>query len=921
MTSPDDSIDVTVRLRDDLSRPAGRAEEAVEDLGREVKQLDRELDRVDVSGAAAATAIGRVGTTSKVVSAQVDDLGDDAARTARQLKALERATKDAASANTAVAKSLEVTDAKLKAVKKASRTFEDRLTSMRKGLKSTMSDLRKFGRTLVTVFKLPAIITGVTLLIGLVSALGAASVAAVGALGPVVGVAAALPGLLIAVKSSTALIKASVGPSAEAAKVIAEYGANSKEAAEALSKLNPEARTFALQLGALQQVGEGLRTTAQRGLLPGLGEALERASVLTPIVDRATARLGATLGELARRAAGTATTPIFQRDLARIGETNARVVGFLGEGAIHLGRALVILTSAAGPMLESLALMFRRGSALAVVWLENKRNSGELTDFFTRSMTVFRGVLKFFRDIGVALINTFKGGAELGGDMGKSLGDLAERWREWSGSVEGQTAIKDFFNDAKPVVKEVGLLLKDVFKAFGSAGANGDLAPLIAQLRTELLPAVVELAGSFTGENGLGSSIIRVATAFSEALGAMEYGPLVDIAETVSGLLVGTSKLIDTVPGLGTFIATLLTVGILAQVPGMKMGVKLFARFGKAVATSDTTARLLGKSMGLLGKAARGLFGGLKLILTGLRLLSIALVTTPVGLVILGITLLVGALVLLYKKSETARNIMQAAFRGIGKVVLTVWDGILAGMQKVFEVLGKLPGKWGAPFRKAAESVGVARTALDGVKTKLDEIGKPKSILIELSGAETARNTLAGLAAQRDYLASPTARSGQYDRRLTANFAGGNVSTAERSIVGELGPELFVPRIGNISVVGADSPEVVKFSQPGYVVPAAGTPRSIAKDVPDWVLDRLGRAESLPAAVPGWAQAKAEQRVPVAAGGGDSTPYEPPLPPPQVHVHGGDLQAVEAAVERAYHRLEQQRRERSGRRPGERRTW
>lgn len=50
-------------------------------------------------------------------------------------------------------------------------------------------------------------------------------------------------------------------------------------------------------------------------------------------------------------------------------------------------------------------------------------------------------------------------------------------------------------------------------------------------------------------------------------------------------------------------------------------------------------------------------------------------------------------------------------------------------------------------------------------------------------------------------------------------FAGGPIVGGRTYMVGELGPEAFVGRNGNVSLIGSNGPEITKFPQGGFVVP------------------------------------------------------------------------------------------------------
>lgn len=59
------------------------------------------------------------------------------------------------------------------------------------------------------------------------------------------------------------------------------------------------------------------------------------------------------------------------------------------------------------------------------------------------------------------------------------------------------------------------------------------------------------------------------------------------------------------------------------------------------------------------------------------RLLNTAFLTSPLGLVIVGLTLLVGGLILAYKKSETFRNIVNSVWASIKTAIVDTWNNYI----------------------------------------------------------------------------------------------------------------------------------------------------------------------------------------------------------------------------------------------------
>lgn len=107
------------------------------------------------------------------------------------------------------------------------------------------------------------------------------------------------------------------------------------------------------------------------------------------------------------------------------------------------------------------------------------------------------------------------------------------------------------------------------------------------------------------------------------------------------------------------------------------------------------------------------------------------------------------------------------------------------------------------PLSKAENKANGVLTAVNGLKAFVPD---PIDFKITVNGQ--AVNSLADLAALR------------YGTRA----AGGPVTTDRPWLVGELGPELFVPRVGPIKVLGADGPEFGRFSTPGFVIPNHALP-------------------------------------------------------------------------------------------------
>lgn len=95
------------------------------------------------------------------------------------------------------------------------------------------------------------------------------------------------------------------------------------------------------------------------------------------------------------------------------------------------------------------------------------------------------------------------------------------------------------------------------------------------------------------------------------------------------------------------------------------------------------------------------------------RALNLAMRANPVGLLITAVTVVIGLLVLAYKRSETFRNIVNGVFTAVGRVASTVAGAI----RKAWEVL---TDKLGGFFTAARDKIG---DAFEAMKSTAERVG------------------------------------------------------------------------------------------------------------------------------------------------------------------------------------------------------
>lgn len=129
-------------------------------------------------------------------------------------------------------------------------------------------------------------------------------------------------------------------------------------------------------------------------------------------------------------------------------------------------------------------------------------------------------------------------------------------------------------------------------------------------------------------------------------------------------------------------------------------------------------------------------------------LVNAALTANPIGIVIVSLVLLGAAFVVLWKKSQTFRTIVTAAFREVAQAGLWMVEQVLGYLATLLNGLGHLPGKLGAPFRTAGAAVQDMKNKVTDLRTGLDSLGKGVTIPVHAVNDVRASGA-AGVAARQ----------------------------------------------------------------------------------------------------------------------------------------------------------------------------
>ena len=419
--------------------------------------------------------------------------------------------------------------------------------------------------------------------------------------------------------------------------------------------------------------------------------------------------------------------------------------------------------------------------------LNKKENVNSLNAILSNSAIFVKNIGAALAPVGQAFLAVASVGSNYFTQLTDGAGQAAEKFGAWVQQAKESGKIADWiqggiaaFKQLFAVLADVGGIVADVFKGL-SGGAEGAISPL-----AQVLDTIHKFTSSVEGQralNALGDALRAVGGAVSQVLAAAlkAIGPLIE--------------------PLGTAFASLATTVAGILTPAINFIAPVLENVAKFIAANLSWITPLIIAIGLWTAAQ--------------WLLNIALDANPIGLVIIAIGLLIAivATIITYwdpiatffvdlwntvKNAVTiaaqwiwqrlvdAWNFIKGVWSGVTGWFSGVWSGITGGVTTAMnwvrdrfnDALGFIKGAWssvGSFFSGIWSSIG------NGLKGALN------GAIRLLNGAINAINNVTGAVGipgipNIPYLAK-----------------GGTAQGGKPHIVGENGPELFVPgRTGRV---------------------------------------------------------------------------------------------------------------------------
>ena len=454
-----------------------------------------------------------------------------------------------------------------------------------------------------------------------------------------------------------------------------------------LAGLTESQKEFAKFISSLKPKVDEIKEAAAGAFLPKLQEGIEIvAEKGFPVIKKGVAEVGDALGDASIEIAKAITESGNLKDLAEVFTNAADSIRTIGDIIGNVWGIILSTLIAVDPLLDKFLGWIEKWTGEWEALLDTEEGKKNLEEFFTEAGRVAAEIGKIFGNTASGIANIVK--ANTGPGTGGQIlldyfKDITQAFKDFSGSAEGQATLKDYFaataENSKAILGSVGAFVKEILKAgadpnikvfwdtlkqgapiFGEILAKGnEAAPALARL----LVAVLRIVNAFTDSGSMKTFFNVLATA-AEFLASVLENSVVQKILMVIGYITG-------------FV---LAVGVIK---------------GVIIAFAQILLVTLGNAISFVA----GLFGFIANVVRGFifvfNLLKAALLANPFGAIVLAIAAVIAIFVLLYKKNEGFRELVQKVWEAIKNAIGAAVDFIIGYFEMIIGFGAKL---WGWIF-------------------------------------------------------------------------------------------------------------------------------------------------------------------------------------------------------------------------------
>ena len=260
--------------------------------------------------------------------------------------------------------------------------------------------------------------------------------------------------------------------------------------AEAIKALSPAAQDAALAIQGLMPQITQLKMTVQDALFTGMGEQFGKlGDTYLPIFTDIMSRMASSAGTAFKGISEQLQTPEMQEDIKTFGTNAAQAFSTLSQAAQPFITALGDIMAVGGTFLPELAGTVNDLAIKFRDFIGEARDSGQIAGWIRGAIEAFTDL----KDIAFNTWNIFKGifQAADGGDFLNTVVNLTTMWSNWINSIEGQNALRNFFDEAKqtlqdiwPIIRDLGISLYNAF--LGAKAVIDEILPMLQSISNYL---------------------------------------------------------------------------------------------------------------------------------------------------------------------------------------------------------------------------------------------------------------------------------------------------------------------------------------------------------------------------------------------------------------------------------------------------
>lgn len=335
------------------------------------------------------------------------------------------------------------------------------------------------------------------------------------------------------------------------------------------------------------------------------------------------------------------------------------------------------------PAIDSISGIISKASLKMFEWVKNSKNANQVFKVINSTgPPIFQNLVNAVMKVTDALAHMFIQFSPLFTWAGDGIESLATKFNKWANSASTDSSTAEFIRYTKTNLPIVGAIFGNIFGGivglFKAFGAHSHTVLIGMQNVTKTFKDWGQSLSSsdkfksfidYLNTNGpivwqllknIGSMLVGLVRGMAP-VGAV----MLKITTAITGFI---SKIVNSSPAVGAFIGILaaLVGGLMTLVPPIALVRTAFGGLGGAAVAN-------GKKVGFMSKALGVLRGAFKLLLGPWGILIATLVT---------------GFVVAYKKSETFRNIVNAALNGVKNTFITIGN-VVKGFFQLFQGNGQ----------------------------------------------------------------------------------------------------------------------------------------------------------------------------------------------------------------------------------------